>query len=117
MHDQRIDAAADVIDRSIARDACCPGIGIDFNLTYGAAIGKYRIMHLIIRDNRDAILEVFPKTGLKRLLCRLFGQFEEIEGAIGPSRAKAAVVELDLGRRTLQDHGSNFFSLCNELGE
>ena len=95
VHDQGIDAAADVVDRGVAGDRHRAGIGIDLHFANGGAVGKHRLVHLVVGDDRNAVLVRLRQFVLGRLL----GEFEEIEGAVGVARAKPAVVERDIVRR------------------
>src|SRR5215831_9944127 len=95
MNDQRIDAAADIVDRRIAGEHHRAGGGVDLDLADGASIGKHRIVHLVVGDHRDAVLEL----ARKRVSRRLLGKLEKVEGAVGLARAESAVVEFDLVRR------------------
>ena len=92
VHDQRIDAAADVVDRCVAHDLGAAGLRIDFDLGDRASVGKYRIVHFIVGNDGDAILEI----GRQIVARRLLGELEEIEAAIGFGRTEPAVVECDL---------------------
>ena len=66
VHDERIDAAADVVHRRIARDLGGAGIGIDLDFADGAAVGKNRIVHLVIGCDRESILQ-FRRQGEMRV--------------------------------------------------
>jgi hypothetical protein len=52
VHDHRIDAPSDIIDRCIALYLDRTSLGIDFALAYRASIGKDRVVHFV--DGRDA---------------------------------------------------------------
>jgi len=82
--DHRIDAAADIVDRRIARQVDPAGFRVDFHLAHRAAVGKHRIVHLIVRRSRERAEPV--QRGL-------LGQFEDIEGAVARRRAEAPVGE------------------------
>ena len=73
VHDQRIDAAADVVDRGIAGDRDLAGVGIDLDLADGAAVGEHRLVHLVVGDDRDAVLEIVGQLVPRRLLRRARG--------------------------------------------
>ena len=97
VHDQRIDAAADVVDRGVARDRDVAGVGIDLDLADRAAVRKHRLVHLVVGGGGEAVLAACS-------CARLLGQLEEIEGAVAGRRREAAVVELDaVGRRVEHD--------------
>ena len=58
VHDQRIDAAADVVDRGVARELDDAGVGIDLDLADRAAVRKHRIVHLVVGGDGEAVLEL-----------------------------------------------------------
>ena len=96
--DQRIDAAADVVDRGVAGDLDVAGVGIDLDLADRAAVRKHRLVHLVVGDDREAVLEIVAAARPRGLL----GEFEEIEAAVAVAATKAAVVEVDLVRRRVE---------------
>src|SRR5207244_10225045 len=65
------------------------------------------ILHLVVGDHRDAVLELVRKLVSRRLL----GELEKVEGSVGLARAESAVVEFDLIRRRSQDHGRDLSAL------
>ena len=77
VHDQRVDAASDVIDPGIARDLNRAGLRIDLDLAYGTAVRKHRIVHLVVGGDCEAIFELGGRAcgGLLR-------EFKEIERAV-----------------------------------
>jgi hypothetical protein len=48
VHDQRVDAAADIVDDRIARDLDHAGFGVDLDLTDGAAVWENGLVHLVV---------------------------------------------------------------------
>src|SRR5437764_6561783 len=57
MHDQRVDAPPDIADDGVARDVDPAGLGIDLDLAHSTTIGKDRIVHLIVGDDRKLALQ------------------------------------------------------------
>ena len=55
--DQRVDAAADVVDAGVTRDRNFAGVGIDLDLADRGAVGEYRLVHLVVGDDREAVLQ------------------------------------------------------------
>ena len=79
VHDQRIDAAADIVDAGVAGDLDPAGVGVDLDLADRRAVGKHRLVHLVVGDHRNAVLE-----RLRQLVTRrLAREFEKIESEIG----------------------------------
>ena len=90
-----------------------PVCGIDFDLADGAAVGKDRIVHLVVGHDRDAVRKIIGQ----RMLRDFLRELEEVQCAVGAARAKAAVAELDLVGRRAQNDAGRLFSFCNELRE
>ena len=68
------------------------GLRIDLDFADGGAVGKHRLVHLVVGDDGDAVLE---RVG--QLMPRGFaGEFEEIEGAVGVARDETAVIERNM---------------------
>ena len=88
VHDQRIDAAADIVDHRIAGDLDHTGFGIDLDLADRTAVRKYRIVHLVVGCDCEFTIGAEPRP----LLC----QFEKIEAAIVRGCGKPAIVKDDL---------------------
>ena len=78
VHDQRVDAASDIVDDGIAGNVDPAGLGIDLDLADGTAIGKDRIVHLVVGDDRELVIQT-EAGGLLR-------QFEKINAAIAARR-------------------------------
>ena len=111
VHDQGIDAAADVVDRGVARDRHGAGIGIDFHFADRGAVGKHRLVHFVIGDDRDAVLERFGQRNAGGFV----GKLEKIEGAVGVARAEAAVVERDMLQRGTEHGGGDQLTPGDEI--
>ncbi len=88
VHDERIDAAADVVDRCIPRDRHMARVGVDLYLADRAAVRKYRIVHLVVGGGAKPVLEL--EIGMLGGLSR---QFEEVEVAVAGRRRESAVLE------------------------
>ena len=71
MNDQRIDAAADVVDRRVALDIDGAGFGIDLDLADAGAVRKYRRVHLIVAANPEPTGEFVRQVVPLGLLCEL----------------------------------------------
>ena len=54
MDDQRVDAAADVVDRGVAGDRDMAGLGIDLDLADRAAVREHRLVHLVVGGGGEA---------------------------------------------------------------
>src|SRR3954467_11695850 len=88
MYDQRVDAPPDIVDDGVARDVNPAGLGIDLDLAHSTTIGKDRIVHLIVGDDRKLALQTEAR--------RLLSQFEKVAAAIAARCRKPAVSERDL---------------------
>src|SRR5262245_29011698 len=111
--DQRIDATADIIDRRVAGEPHVSGLWVDLDLAGSATVREYRIMHLVVGDYGDAVLEL-----LRKLVSGgLFGEIEKIESAVGRARAEPAVAELNMVRNRSQDRRRHLLPPRHELGE
>ncbi len=113
VHDQRIDATSDVVDRCVARDAYIAGLGIDLHLAGGAAVGEYRFVHLVVGHHRDAVLQV----GRQIMIGRVLRELEEIEGEIAVARAETAVGEFDLIRIGVEHHRGDLLAPGDQIGK
>jgi hypothetical protein len=78
VHDQRIDAAADVVDAGVARDRRQASVRIDLDLADRAAVREHRIVHLVGRGRPRGR----PSTRRQREPRALLGELEEIEAAV-----------------------------------
>ena len=56
--DQRVDAAADVVDAGVAREREAAGFRIDLDFAHRAAVGEHRIVHLVVGDDGEALGEI-----------------------------------------------------------
>src|SRR5664280_2476925 len=52
--DERIDAAADIVDRRVAGERRHAAIGIDFDFAYRAAVREHWIVHLVVDNDGEA---------------------------------------------------------------
>ena len=71
--DQRVDRAADVVDRGIIDNLCHPGFGIDFDFTDVAAIGEAREQDSLVARRGERSLQILRQVGP---LHRRAGDFE-----------------------------------------
>ncbi len=98
VHEQRIDHAAHIVHRRIARDARGTGLGIDLDLAHVAAIGE--------RQPLGAVFEIAGKLARGRArhfaVARRGGGFGQGHGAIGAAHAERAARELDVLRRRFE---------------
>ena len=101
VHDERIDAAADIVDRGVAGDGDRARVRIDLDLANGAAVRENRLVHLVVGLDREPVLELVGQV----VLGGLPRQLEDIEGVVGARHAEAAVLEFDLVRRRSGDDG------------
>ena len=61
VHDQRVDAAPDIVDRGIARDLDGAGLGIDLDLADRAAVREDRVVHLVVGGERELAIGAEPR--------------------------------------------------------
>ena len=57
VHDQRIDAAADIVDGGVALDVERAGFGIDLDLAQAGAVWIDRRVHFIVAPHAQAALQ------------------------------------------------------------
>ena len=62
IHDQRVDAAPDIVDDGVAGDVDPSGLGIDLGFADRTAIGKDRIVNFIAGNDGEPALQ--PKGAL-----------------------------------------------------
>jgi hypothetical protein len=67
MHNQRVDAPPDIVDDGVARDVDPAGLGIDLDLAHSTTIGKDRIVHFIVGDDRKLALQTEARRLLRQL--------------------------------------------------
>src|SRR6266436_6494542 len=107
MHDQRVDAAPDIVDDGIAGGLDPARLRINLYLADRTAIGEDRVVHLIVGDDCEPALQTVES--------RLLRQLEKIEAAIGARRCETAILEGDLVRRRFEDAGGNSSPLGDQL--
>ena len=95
VHDHRIDAAAHVVDRRIAHDVDRAGVGIDLDLADGAAVREDGLVHFIVGDDGEAVLEIVRQVDAARPRARARAD----RTAVGCRRGEAAVVQSISSRR------------------
>src|SRR3979409_1139416 len=94
MQNERVDGAAGVVDREVARERDLAGVGIDLDLADRAAgrIGRDAAEEILLAGERLA--QIARERGL---VLRRARDVEDIEPAIGLRRMEEAVVEEDVG--------------------
>jgi len=108
VHDQRIDAAPDIIHNGIAADLDPAGLGIDLDFAHRTAIGKHRIVHFVV--GYDGKFALQPKAR------HLLRQFEKVEAAIAARRSKTAIGECDVANRRTENWAATAFALAISPG-
>src|SRR6185437_7168021 len=96
---QRIDAAANVVNGCVARERELAAVGIDLYFAYCTAIWKNRIVHFIVGDDSEALGEIVGKLVSRHFL----RQLEKIETAVGLARSETAVIKVDTVGRSAED--------------
>ena len=88
------------------------GVGVDLDLAGGAAVGKHRIVHLVVGDDGQPVGEIAGQAHVRGLA----GEFEHVETAVGLARDEAPVLEGDMVERHLQHRGGDAPSLADQVG-
>ena len=92
--DQRIDRAADVVDRDIIDQRHFSRIGIDLDFADMRAIGVARVEHGLVAGGVERPLQIFRQ--ILALGCRA-RHFENADGVVGAFHGEVAVLEFDIG--------------------
>src|SRR6267378_1920519 len=89
---ERIDAAGHIVDAGVAGNRHFAGVRVHLDLADRAAVGKHRVVHLVVGDDREPIRQIAREVHAGRL----GGQLEDIEVAIGVPRHETPVRERNM---------------------
>ena len=99
MDDQRIDGAADIVDRGVVHELDGAGLRIDLDLADMAAIGKARLGDGLVAFGRERAAQIVRQIAA---LGRRARDVEQADRTVGAFHREAAGLELDVGRGRLQ---------------
>src|SRR5207244_8438256 len=113
LHDHRVDRAPDIIDRAVAHQLDCAGVGIDLDLADMTAIGEGGEVHRLV-----ALCAQLPAEFLRKIaaLDGGAGDRENPNRPVGSLDAELAPGEFEIGRRGLQHMAGDPESLFDDLG-
>ncbi len=97
--DERIDRAADVVDRRVFDDLDHAGVGIDLHLADMRAVGKARGRDGLVALRGERAAQILRQIGA---LHRGARDLENADRVVGALHGKAAILEFDVGGRSLQ---------------
>ena len=97
--DQRIDGAPDIVDGGVADDLDHAGVGIDLDLADVGAVGKRRLATV---SSHCAASGPRRSSGRSVRSERRARDLEQADRVVGALHGEAAVLELDVGGRGLQ---------------
>ena len=76
-----------------------------------AAVGKHRLVHLVVHAHGEAVFEFGGQRGLRGGL----GKLEEIEGAVRLGRGETAVVERHILGHAIEQCGGDLLALGDQI--
>src|SRR5215831_17738316 len=99
VHNQRVDRAADIIDRGIAHDLDDAGVGVDLDFANMAAIREAREIDGLVAFGGEQSVQFIGQIIAAQ---RRRGDLEYSYRAVGALDPEAAVDEFEIRRRRLQ---------------
>lgn len=112
VQDQRIDRAADIVDRSVADDLNLARLGIDLDLANLRTVGKARNRKRLIRDAGERPLQI-PRQVLVGGRDR--GDLEDADLAIGAGHPKSTALELNVDFAGLERKTRDLVALVDDV--
>src|SRR5262245_36551455 len=107
--DERVDAAPDIVNRRIPGQAYIAGFRIDLDLANRASVRKYRLVHLVVGDDRKTRGEVVRQS----VACHFLRELKKVEAAIAFPCNETSVAEIDAIRSRVQDCRGGTLALGN----
>src|SRR5690242_486472 len=109
--DERIDAAAHIVDRRVTGELQLAAVGIDLDLANGATVREYRIVHFIVGHDSETTREIVGHL----MALHFLGELKKIEAAVAAACNKAAVTEFDPIHRRCEDRSRRAPAFLDEL--